>query len=383
LLSRTGDEMRVKVQDSIEPLVDEWERLAQRTRAAPFLWPGWVSAWWGAFGAGRLQVLTAYEDGRLTGVLPLRRSRGALSSTTDSTTPLFGFLAESKTAVGQLSRALFSQEPRRIVLSFMSPADAGVSLTRSAADRARYRVFTDSIEAAPYIAIDGDWEAYESGLRRKFRSELRRRRRRLEEEGTLALEIFDGKERLDELLEEGFRVEGSGWKGDYGTSIDSRPATRRFYTEVARWAAARGWLRLAFLRLDGRALAFDYCLEYDNTHYLLKTGYDPAYRRFAPGMIVRHMMLARAFSEGITIYDFLGLGSDYSWKREWTNTQQERLFLHMFAPTALGFLDRAIFVLDRSALERAKRLARSPVIGERGRRLLKRGHARVYSRLGR
>jgi CelD/BcsL family acetyltransferase involved in cellulose biosynthesis len=150
--------MRVKVQDSIEPLVDEWERLAQRTRATPFLWPGWVSAWWGAFGAGRLQVLTAYEDGRLTGVLPLRRSRGALSSTTDSTTPLFGFLAESKTAVGQLSRALFSQEPRRIVLSFMSPADAGVSLTRSAADRARYRVFTDSIEAAPYIAIDGDWE---------------------------------------------------------------------------------------------------------------------------------------------------------------------------------------------------------------------------------
>jgi CelD/BcsL family acetyltransferase involved in cellulose biosynthesis len=375
--------MIVKDHDRIEPLVDDWERLAQRTRAAPFLWPGWVGAWWGAFGAGRLQILAAYEDGRLSGVLPLRRSRGALSSTTNSTTPLFGFLAEGEPAVEQLARALFSQEPRRIALSFMLPTDAGVSMARSAADVARYRVFADSIDAAPYIAIDGDWDAYEGGLRRKFRSELRRRRRRLEEEGRLTLEVCDGTERLGELLEEGFRVEGAGWKGDYGTSIDSRPATRRFYTDVARWAAGRGWLRLAFLRLDGRALAFDYCLEYDDTHYLLKTGYDPAYRKFAPGMIIRHRMLERAFSDGITTYDFLGMGSDFAWKREWTDAQQERLFMHMFAPTALGALDRAIFVLDRSALEHAKRFARSSVIGERGRRLLKRGHALVSSRLGR
>jgi CelD/BcsL family acetyltransferase involved in cellulose biosynthesis len=239
------------------------------------------------------------------------------------------------------------------------------------------------VQAAPYITIDGDWDAYEGGLRRKFRSELRRRRRRLEEEGRLTLEISDGTERLVELLEEGFSVEGAGWKGDYGTSIASRPETRRFYSDVARWAAGRGWLRLAFLRLDGRALAFDYCLEYDDTHYLLKTGYDPAYRKFAPGMIIRHRMLERAFHEGITTYDFLGMGSDFAWKREWADAQQERLFMHMFAPTAPGVLDRAVFVLDRSAMAQAKRLARSSVIGERGRRLLKRAHATITSRLGR
>ena len=371
----------VEIRDRIEALVDEWERLAQHTKASPFLWPGWIGAWWRAFGSGRLQVLTAYEDGRLTGVLPLRRFRGALSSTTNSNTPLFGFLAANETAVKQLLHALFSQKPRRVDLSYMSPT--GVSPARAAADAARYRVFTESIQAAPYVAIDGDWEAYESGLRRKFRSELRRRRRRLEEEGQLTLEVSDGKERLDELLEEGFRVEGSGWKGAQGTSIDSRPATRRFWTEAARWAAGRGWLRLAFLRLDGRALAFDYCLEHDKTHYLLKTGYDPAYGKVGPGMIMRHLMLARAFSEGIATYDFLGIGSDYSWKQEWASAQQERLFLHMFAPTVPGFVDRAVFVSGRSAFEGAKSLARSSVVGERGRRLLKRGHAMVHARLGR
>jgi CelD/BcsL family acetyltransferase involved in cellulose biosynthesis len=372
----------VEVQDRVEPLVAEWERLAQHARASPFLWPGWIGAWWRAFGAGRLQILTAYQDGRLAGVLPLYRYRRTLSSTTNSHSPLFGFLAANETAVEQLSNALFSQRAHRIDLSFLLPTDAGVSPVYLAADAARYRVLTESIQAAPYVCIAGtSWEAYESGLRRKFRSELRRRRRRLEEEGRLTLEVSDSTERLRELLEEGFRVEDSGWKGTYHTSINSLSATRRFYTEVARWATERGWLRLAFLRLDGRALAFDYCLEYNKVHYLLKTGYDPAYRKFAPGMVIRHLMLARSFSEGIATYDFLGIGD--VWKQEWTTAQQERLFLRMFAPTAEGFLDRAAFVFGSLAAEGTKRVAGSPVFGERGRRMLRRGYGAVQSRLDR
>lgn len=364
-----------KIQDRMEPLVAEWERLAQQTKAEPFLWPGWIGAWWRAFGAGRLQILTVYGNGRLTGLLPLRRFRGGLYSPTNPHTPLFGFLAADETAVKQLVHALFSEKPRRIHLSFLPHPDVGVSMVHAAANATHYRVLMESDEVAPYVATDRAWEAYESGLRRKFRSELRRRRRRLEEEGQLTLEVRDGKERLDELLEEGFRVEGSGWKGSYGTSINSYPATRRFYTEVARWAAERDWLRLAFLRLDGRAIAFDYSLEYNKIHYLLKTGFDPTYGKFAPGMIIRHLMLARAFSSEIATYDFLGITG--AWKREWTSAQQERVFLHMFAPTALGVLDRAVFVGSRSASESAKSFARSSALGERGRRLLKRGHSMV------
>jgi len=370
----------VEVQDRIGTLAAEWEHLAERAGASPFLWPGWFDAWWSAFGKGQLQILSAYQDGRLAGVLPLRRSGGTLSSITNSHTPLFGFLAVDEATAGQLGHAMFSRQPRGVDLSFLSPADAGVSSARKAADAAGYRVFAESVQAAPYVATGGAWETYESGLRRKFRSEIRRRLRRLEE-GQLALEVHDGTERLDELLEEGFRVEGLGWKDAYGTSIGSHPTTRRFYTEIARWAAERGWLRLAFLRLDGRAIAFDYCFECNETYYLLKTGYDPAYRKFAPGMIIRYLMLARVFSEEVVTYDFLGIGD--AWKREWTSTQQERLFLRMFAPTKLGFFDRAVFVSGRSASKRAKSFARSSVLGDRSRRVLRRVHATVHARLGR
>jgi hypothetical protein len=83
-------------------------------------------------------------------------------------------------------------------------------------------------------------------------------------------------------------------------------------------------------------------------------------------------MLARAFSEGLVLYDFCGPYSP--WKRQWSHTPQERLFLHMFAPTALGILDRAVFRHVSPALGRAKRSA----LGD----LLKRGRGLARRRLG-
>jgi CelD/BcsL family acetyltransferase involved in cellulose biosynthesis len=320
----------VEIYDRIEYLRGDWERLAQQTESKPFLWPGWISAWWNAFGEGELRILAAYQDGRLVGVLPLQWSGGALSATASEEAPLFvGFLAANEMAAEQLSRALFSQEARRIDLSFLDSDEAVSSLVSATADTAGYEVLVGSAQKMPYVAIgETTWDAYESGLGKNLRQDLRRRRRRLEEEGRLTLEVFDGRERLDELLEEGFRVEGSGWKEAQGTSINARPAVRCFYTEVAHYATELGWLKLAFLRLDGRTLAFDYCLERNKIHYMLKIGYDPAYGKFSPGKVLRYLMLARAFSEGITTYELLG-GFE-PWKLRWTNAYYELRSLHMF-----------------------------------------------------
>jgi CelD/BcsL family acetyltransferase involved in cellulose biosynthesis len=188
----------VDIQDDIGSLTAEWERLAQQTKSSPFLWPGWISAWWNAFGTGQLRILAAYENGCLVGILPLRRFRGVLSSTTNSETFLFGLLAANEAAAKQLSQALFSQRARRIDLSYLDSTDASVSVVRATASTLGYRVTSSSMQGSPYVTIsETTWEAYEKGLDRKLRSELRRRRRRLEEEGRLTLEVFDGKERLE------------------------------------------------------------------------------------------------------------------------------------------------------------------------------------------
>jgi CelD/BcsL family acetyltransferase involved in cellulose biosynthesis len=337
--------------DSIELLAPEWDELADRVSSPPWVRPGWFSAWWAAFGRGMLRVLAVRDGRRLVGVVPFARTRlGRVSSPTNWHTPEFGLLAEPA-ATGSLARVLFADRPESVSLAFVDVSSQAMAGVRQAAGEKGYRCLSRSLERSPYILIDGDWELYEAGRSRKLLSELGRRRRRLADEGQFSFECVDGSERLDELLDEGFRVEAAGWKGARHSAIMSKVETDRFYRAVARWAAEHGWLRLAFLRLDGRPFAFDFCVEHDGVHYLLKTGFDPAYTRFAPGMILRYEMIARAFSVGLSSYEFLG--GDATWKLRWADTTRERGVLQAFARSPRGLIDWAANAYGRPLARRA------------------------------
>jgi CelD/BcsL family acetyltransferase involved in cellulose biosynthesis len=340
--------IKIERHENLDLLAQEWDELAARAQAAPWLRPGWIAAWWRAFGQGQLEILAIRKDGRLAAVLPLYRRFGALHSATNWHTPQFGLLAEDEGATQDLTRALFAHRRRRINVGFLGGDDLRACST--AATAAGYRPFVRPIQRSPYVPIAGTWAEYKQRLSAKRLSEIRRRRRLLEGAGRLSLQIVDGSERLAEFLEEGFGVEAAGWKGEGGSAIISRPQTRQFYSEVAHWGAARGVLRLAFLRLDGRPLAFDYCLEEGNVHYLVKTGYDPAYRALGPGLILRYEMLARAFDTGLASYEFLG--TDQPWKLEWADQFHEQVLLRTFGPTPCGVLEWTAFAYGRPLAKR-------------------------------
>jgi CelD/BcsL family acetyltransferase involved in cellulose biosynthesis len=341
--------MRVETRDNVGDLTAEWDALADRVTAEPWVRPGWIEAWWEAFGAGRLRVVTLTKGDRLAGVVPLMEDNGVVRSTSNWHTPEFGLLAEPEEHP-DLARAIVERRPRRLWLAFVDPAEPGINACRATLQAVGYRTLERTLEDSPYVSVDGDWEAYREGLPKKLGTELRRRRRRLEEAGHFSFEVVDGRERLSSCLDEGFAVEAAGWKGEQGKAISSRPETLGFYRAVASWAAARDWLRLAFLRLDGQPFAFDFCVEAHGIHYLLKTGFDPAYGKFAPGMILRYEMLARAFSIGLRGYEFLG--ADEPWKLQWTQTTRRRTLFQAFAPTPRGRAEWAAFAWGRPIAKR-------------------------------
>jgi CelD/BcsL family acetyltransferase involved in cellulose biosynthesis len=161
---------------------------------------------------------------------------------------------------------------------------------------------------------------------------------------------------LDAALEEGYRLEASGWKGRSGTAIVSRPETRRFYTEIARWAAEHGWLRLAYLRVGSKPIAFQFDLEAGGVIYHLKPGYDESYGRFRPGKILVEHVLRSAFERGLRRYEFLGAADPH--KLEWAPAVHERLVFQAFAPTVGGRAELAAFRFGRPAAARGLAAAR-------------------------
>lgn len=352
----TENRLLLEVRDHLEPLTDEWEELAERTHAPPFVRPGWIGAWRGAFGRGRLRLFVLRRGDRLAALIPLEQRRGALRSPTNEHTPEFGLLAVDEDAAGALARAVFAHGARAVVVAWLDADGTALAVLRSAARDAGYRDLISPMARSPYIIGRRDLREHERRLSRNLRHDVQRRLRRLCEAGAVSVQVCDGTDRLEELLEEGFRVERHSWKGDGGTAIGSRAETLRFYTEVARWAASEGWLRLAFLRLDERPIAFQLDLEAGGTYRSLKIGYDATYERFSPGKLLAYTMVSRAMSKGLATYELLG--TDEPWKERWTNTFHERVALHAFAGSPSGRLTRWAFAYGRPLARRVPLAAR-------------------------
>jgi CelD/BcsL family acetyltransferase involved in cellulose biosynthesis len=247
---------------------------------------------------------------------------------------------------------------RRADLWFLSPDAPGLAECATASGDAGFGSIVRTIARAPYVPVHGSFEEYMSGLERKFRKEIGRLWRRLEDRGEARVSYEDGGEGLDALLGEGFRLEGSGWKERAGTAIRSDPDREAFYTAVARWAADRGWLRLAFLRLDGRAIAFDMCLEQGGAVYVLKGGFDVEERRLGPGTLLTHDGIRRAFELGLSSYELLGQADDY--KRSWTALTRERVRFQAFPGSPAGARDYLAWRYGRPLVKRVSGRSSSP-----------------------
>jgi CelD/BcsL family acetyltransferase involved in cellulose biosynthesis len=326
--------IRLRTVDELAPVAEAWDELAARLGTSPFVRPGHVDIHRRAFGGGRLRVVLAERGGELVGVLPLHEVRGSWRSVTNWHTPENHLLVADDGALTAITWLLGHRGPARIELRFL--LDEDLARLRGAAEQtAQLRLRTRIVESSPYIPVaDREYTTYEQQLRSRFRSELRRRRRRLSEHGDVRVTVHDGTHDLTGLLRRAFALEASGWKRDTGTAICADSSTAAYYTDLARWAADRGWLLLAFLEVDGVAIAADISIETQQAHYLLKTGYDPSWNRYSPGQLLREEMVRRAFATGLQSYEFGGRDDDY--KREWTDLTRDRHVANIHPHTALG-----------------------------------------------
>jgi CelD/BcsL family acetyltransferase involved in cellulose biosynthesis len=340
----------VSIED-IASVEREWEELAAETHAAAWLRPGWFAAWRAAFAPGdELLAACARDDGRLRAVGVFRRRGRRLEAAANVHTPWWGIVAAGEEArVAVAGTALTAAGGPVALHQVREDWDDAAALRTALGGRGRILRFVH--EQAPFVSVAADWESYyREQIDRHRRKEIDRCRRRLADEGPLAYEWRSpSSDDVDALLDEGYRVEARGWKGRAGTAILSHPATALFYRELARWAAARGWLRLAFLRVGRRPVAFELALEQDGVVSLVKGGYDEAAARYGPGVVLLHDLLEDAFARGVREIDLLGGAERY--KLRWAHGTRAR-------STVTAYRGTAGYAVARAALGIRRRLRR-------------------------
>jgi CelD/BcsL family acetyltransferase involved in cellulose biosynthesis len=328
-----------------ESLEQQWDELVVRSGAPPFMRPGWLRAWMDAFAPGEpLQVLAATSGGEMTGVLPLRQHRGTLRSPTNGESMIFSPVVADAEAAADLADRLFGEAGRTVDLAALPVGDgAPAEALLAAAERHGNAVLRRTTNVCPFLDVSGDRDAFTQSLSKKRRQSIRRLHNRLGAAGEVTMTVHDGREDLDTLLREGYRLEAREWKQAAGTAIISRPAAEQFYTSVARWAAEMGILRLVFLRLDGRPIAFSYNLQQGGVMYGLKLGMDDKFMKFSPGVVLTQRLIDHAFSDPeLRLFDYLG--QDESYKTEFATGTREQVRLQVFPGAYVGKLRRAAVV---------------------------------------
>ena len=307
----------------LQELSASWDRLATGV-LEPFLRNAWFLSWWDAFGAGRkLRTCVLWRGDELVGAFPLcATSDGRLAALSNDHSPGFHPLSSDPAAEQALVAAAMDGSSE-LVVEGVPVGDHLGRLMREVRSRRRLRV-VERWQTSPIVDTTGSFEQYRAEKKRGWR-EIERRRRKLRREYRVEEKVIEAPVDLEGELARGFEVEASGWKGRAGTAIRSSPETSRFYRGIAADLQRHDELRLSTLSADGRMIAFDLGLVHEARYYVLKTGFDESWRRFAPGLALRLSVVERCFELGLESHEFLG--AEMGWKRLFaTHARENRVF---------------------------------------------------------
>ena len=207
----------------------------------------------------------------------------------------------------------------------------------------------------PFIELGEGARGVDACLNAGRRSDLRRAERRAQALGAVSYELHSpaGEDELASLLAEAYTVEARSWKAAEGTALTEDRTQGDFIASFAREAARDGILRIALMRIDGRAVAMQIAVQWRNRFWLLKTSYDKSCSRCSPGQLLMLHTLRHAIGERLLSYEFMGVMDE--WTRLWTLRTREYVQLRAYpfsAQTAAMLVSHGV----RPMLERARRI---------------------------
>lgn len=169
---------------------------------------------------------------------------------------------------------------------------------------------------------------YLAGMKSKRRSELKRQRRRLDEELGGEVEVVE--RRGPEAAEEFLALESGGWKGREATALAADPRDAEFFREVCSRFGAEG-VSLRALRGADRVAAMTCDLTVGGVRFGFKTAYDEDLRRFSPGILLLIENFSHFHAGNDALFDSCGEPDNEPMNALWPNRRE--LTTAMFGPT--------------------------------------------------
>jgi CelD/BcsL family acetyltransferase involved in cellulose biosynthesis len=353
----------------------DWNALLEDSAGTVFQSFEWISTWWKYFGGdGSLYCICFRRGNLLVGIAPLYRERVRLLGFTLVVRLQFigrhladygdimirhGHEAEVVEAFAEhLAKGLSGWDVCDLEdLNETSPVldHLPVHLDRNAIGLSTYQG-----TVCPQRSLPHSWEEFLQSIGPNLRSNLKRKQKKLEEQYQTTYEVIrEDSGALEDAVTSFSEIHGDRWKSLGFPSAFDDPHHRGFHLELARRFAARGWLRLSFITVNGVRVAVSFDFNYRRRIYMYQcnaAGPDDV-MRCSPGVLIKASAIRAGIAEGMEMYDFLRGDEPYKLS-EWKSTNSKNYLLRLVNARQRSLLRiRAFFfreLLHKSA-ERVKR----------------------------
>lgn len=347
LLVRVVDDL-----STFHALADQWRAIHRDSDShSLFLTWEWLYHWTTHYlGEDRLWILLFMDaDGQLRGIAPfyVRRtsrrlwrsyrevtflgSRGVGSTYLD----IIAAREDKPSVLACLCDYLFqvSQEWDLATLAYLPAESTTVDLLQDQFDTVGKVAAIVGHTGCPIVDLAPCVAAHREALRPSLRRTLQRKRRYLEQQGTVTYWEVTGEDDVSAALDTFGELHGKRWatrSRQGGAFRDGR--FRAFHAELARAFHAQGRLDLSFLCLNGSPLAGIYGYRYDGTYLYYLPGFDPEQAaKGSPGMLLLAHRIEQAIEAGCCRIDFLQGAAAY--KMTWAQRSSRCLSLRLYNRT--------------------------------------------------
>lgn len=292
----------------------------------------WYETWWRHYSAGAtLYLLALRESGKLVGIAPLMRRQTTLHGLPISA---IGFIENANSLHNDFivmpeARELFLQEVLRVLIKETTEWDVIMfnnlpvpSANRGALvkilDEAGMKWHQEQTFNSPYMMLSGSWTDYLASRTSRTRKTLRNIQNSIAKAGKVSVRNIRAWDEYREIKKDIYYVAKNSWTEKVGDSL-ATSVNEAFFDDLAHSAAAKGWLSVWTLHLNGKVIAFEFHLKACGKDHAMRGSYSPEYAHLSPGTYLEMQILKNAFEdpEKVQKYD-LG-GSFDSYKRKWTD----------------------------------------------------------------
>ena len=294
IMTMAADQLTLEPLGAIDEARTEWSALAEASEN-PFATVEWSEAWLEHAATGaRPRLFAAVEAGEAVAIVPLVVIHGRYVRKSR----LLGYGAANELGpVCAPENQVRGAEALRLALE-ATRADWDVFHGETLPGTGwpeRLGATLVGREGSPVVT--GPWPAWDDYLATRshnFRSELRRKERRLLEEGLAGRTVSERAE-LGPALDALFDLHRRRWGAEASPFFAGLEAFHRAFSEVA---LERGWLRLRVLELGDEIVSVTHGFRLGGAEWSYQFGRDPEFDHGSLGLIASAQAIREAFAEG-------------------------------------------------------------------------------------